>query len=84
MEHVPGRINIVCSLRLLLTLIKGRHGILTTLKGHKLAGQRITGLKCDTSGSVPIILAPRPSDDPNDPLVGSDFLQPSLYYANKL
>ena len=27
------------------------------------------GLKCDTSGSVPIILVPQPSDDPNDPLV---------------
>ncbi|EKD11872.1 uncharacterized protein L3040_009045 [Drepanopeziza brunnea f. sp. 'multigermtubi'] len=26
------------------------------------------GLKCDTSGSVPIILIPQPSDDPNDPL----------------
>ncbi|PVH85884.1 MFS transporter-like protein [Cadophora sp. DSE1049] len=26
------------------------------------------GLKCDTSGSVPIILVPQPSDDPNDPL----------------
>lgn len=29
-----------------------------------------TGLKCDTSGPVPIILVPQPSDDPNDPLVG--------------
>jgi hypothetical protein len=28
-----------------------------------------SGLKCDTSGSVPIILVPQPSDDPNDPLV---------------
>jgi hypothetical protein len=27
------------------------------------------GLKCDTSGPVPIILVPQPSDDPNDPLV---------------
>ncbi|TGJ88227.1 hypothetical protein E0Z10_g546 [Xylaria hypoxylon] len=26
------------------------------------------GLKCDRSGSVPIILIPQPSDDPNDPL----------------
>ena len=26
-------------------------------------------LKCDTSGKVPIILVPQPSDDPNDPLV---------------
>lgn len=26
-------------------------------------------LKRDTSGSVPIILVPQPSDDPNDPLV---------------
>ncbi|KAG5949686.1 hypothetical protein E4U60_002224 [Claviceps pazoutovae] len=25
-------------------------------------------LKCDTSGGVPIILVPQPSDDPNDPL----------------
>ncbi|KAH6635609.1 major facilitator superfamily domain-containing protein [Chaetomium sp. MPI-SDFR-AT-0129] len=25
-------------------------------------------LKCDTSGPVPIILVPQPSDDPNDPL----------------
>ncbi|UNI14694.1 hypothetical protein JDV02_001296 [Purpureocillium takamizusanense] len=27
-----------------------------------------TALKCDTSGKVPIILIPQPSDDPNDPL----------------
>ncbi|EJT74215.1 hypothetical protein GGTG_08059 [Gaeumannomyces tritici R3-111a-1] len=27
-----------------------------------------TGLKCDRSGPVPIILVPQPSDDPNDPL----------------
>ncbi|PHH79882.1 hypothetical protein CDD82_2107 [Ophiocordyceps australis] len=27
-----------------------------------------SSLKCDTSGSVPIILTPQPSDDPNDPL----------------
>lgn len=26
------------------------------------------GLKCDTSGPVPILLVPQPSDDPNDPL----------------
>ncbi|KAJ5328525.1 Major facilitator superfamily domain general substrate transporter [Penicillium brevicompactum] len=26
------------------------------------------GLKCDTSGSTPIILVPQPSNDPNDPL----------------
>lgn len=31
------------------------------------------GLKCDTSGPVPIILVPQPSDDPNDPLVGKIF-----------
>jgi hypothetical protein len=28
-------------------------------------------LKYDRSGSVPIILVPQPSDDPNDPLVRS-------------
>ena len=28
-------------------------------------------LKCDTSGPLPIILVPQPSDDPNDPLVGT-------------
>ncbi|KAK4121709.1 MFS general substrate transporter [Parathielavia appendiculata] len=28
----------------------------------------VEGLKCDTSGPVPIILVPQPSDDPNDPL----------------
>ncbi|KAK3389503.1 major facilitator superfamily domain-containing protein [Podospora didyma] len=28
----------------------------------------VEGLKCDTSGRVPIILVPQPSDDPNDPL----------------
>lgn len=27
-----------------------------------------TRLKCDTSGALPIILVPQPSDDPNDPL----------------
>lgn len=33
-----------------------------------------TGLKYDRSGSVPIILVPQPSDDPNDPLVGSSLV----------
>ncbi|KAJ4300543.1 hypothetical protein N0V88_003221 [Collariella sp. IMI 366227] len=28
----------------------------------------VEGLKCDTSGPIPIILVPQPSDDPNDPL----------------
>ncbi|KAK0666476.1 putative MFS transporter [Cercophora samala] len=28
----------------------------------------VEGLKCDTSGPMPIILVPQPSDDPNDPL----------------
>ncbi|KAK0620946.1 major facilitator superfamily domain-containing protein [Immersiella caudata] len=32
------------------------------------AADGATGLKCDTSGPVPIILVPQPSDDPNDPL----------------
>jgi len=31
-------------------------------------GTHARGLKCDTSGPVPIILVPQPSDDPNDPL----------------
>ncbi|CAI7633424.1 unnamed protein product [Penicillium bialowiezense] len=30
--------------------------------------QSSIGLKCDTSGSTPIILVPQPSNDPNDPL----------------
>lgn len=32
------------------------------------AADRVDGLKYDTSGPVPIILVPQPSDDPNDPL----------------
>ncbi|KAK0719460.1 major facilitator superfamily domain-containing protein [Lasiosphaeris hirsuta] len=32
------------------------------------AADGMQGLKCDTSGPVPIILVPQPSDDPNDPL----------------
>jgi MFS family permease len=32
------------------------------------AANGVQGLKCDTSGPVPIILVPQPSDDPNDPL----------------
>ncbi|KAK4215311.1 major facilitator superfamily domain-containing protein [Rhypophila decipiens] len=32
------------------------------------AADGVQGLKCDTSGPVPIILVPQPSDDPNDPL----------------
>ncbi|KAG7288105.1 hypothetical protein NEMBOFW57_007628 [Staphylotrichum longicolle] len=32
------------------------------------AANGVDGLKCDTSGPVPIILVPQPSDDPNDPL----------------
>lgn len=37
-------------------------------------------LKYDRRGAVPIILVPQPSDDPNDPLVGSDanHLQPIM------
>lgn len=34
----------------------------------QFAPDGVTGLKCDTSGPVPIILVPQPSDDPNDPL----------------
>ncbi|KAF8863362.1 MFS general substrate transporter [Acephala macrosclerotiorum] len=34
----------------------------------RAAGSESAGLKCDTSGPVPIILVPQPSDDPNDPL----------------
>jgi hypothetical protein len=32
------------------------------------AADGVEGLKCDTTGPVPIILVPQPSDDPNDPL----------------
>lgn len=32
------------------------------------AANGVDGLKCDTSGPMPIILVPQPSDDPNDPL----------------
>ncbi|KUJ22371.1 MFS transporter-like protein [Mollisia scopiformis] len=34
----------------------------------QVAGPESAGLKRDTSGPVPIILVPQPSDDPNDPL----------------
>ncbi|CZT42732.1 related to transporter protein HOL1 [Rhynchosporium secalis] len=34
----------------------------------QVATSETAGLKCDTSGPVPIILVPQPSDDPNDPL----------------
>ena len=30
-------------------------------------------LKYDRSGTVPVILVPQPSDDPNDPLVNPTF-----------
>lgn len=33
-----------------------------------VAAEGDSGLKCDRSGPVPIILVPQPSDDPNDPL----------------
>lgn len=35
---------------------------------YALDGRAAEYLKCDTSGPVPIILVPQPSDDPNDPL----------------
>lgn len=35
----------------------------------QVASAESAGLKCDTSGPVPIILVPQPSDDPRDPLV---------------
>ncbi|KAI9650230.1 hypothetical protein NHQ30_000243 [Ciborinia camelliae] len=34
----------------------------------QVASDASVGLKCDRSGSVPIILVPQPSDDPRDPL----------------
>ncbi|EMR86092.1 putative major facilitator superfamily transporter protein [Botrytis cinerea BcDW1] len=34
----------------------------------QVASAESAGLKCDTSGPVPIILVPQPSDDPRDPL----------------
>jgi hypothetical protein len=37
----------------------------------QVATSESTGLKCDTSGPIPIILVPQPSDDPNDPLVST-------------
>jgi hypothetical protein len=38
------------------------------LERPQVATGEHTGLKCDASGPVPIILVPQPSDDPNDPL----------------
>ncbi|KAL2159444.1 hypothetical protein VTH06DRAFT_2449 [Thermothelomyces fergusii] len=38
------------------------------LERPQYAADGVEGLKCDTSGPVPIILVPQPSDDPNDPL----------------
>ncbi|KAJ5367394.1 Major facilitator superfamily domain general substrate transporter [Penicillium brevicompactum] len=35
---------------------------------YETNAQSSIGLKCDTSGSTPIILVPQPSNDPNDPL----------------
>jgi len=40
----------------------------------QIATDRTTGLKCDTSGPLPIILVPQPSDDPNDPLVSIRYI----------
>ncbi|KAL2072532.1 hypothetical protein VTL71DRAFT_11875 [Oculimacula yallundae] len=38
------------------------------LERPQAATAESVGLKCDTSGPVPIILVPQPSNDPNDPL----------------
>lgn len=75
MEHVPGLSSMVYSLEgLPLTLIKGTTRYFDDPERPQIAREGITGLKCDTSGPVPIILVPQPSDDPNDPLVCLDFL----------
>ena len=42
-------------------------------------GELDSRLKYDRSGSVPIILVPQPSDDPNDPLVRS-FSPRNLFF----
>lgn len=75
MDHVPGATH----LRLLPGCFRARctDGNLRALgttryfddpERPQYAADGIEGLKCDTSGPVPVILVPQPSDDPNDPL----------------
>ncbi|KAI9818152.1 MAG: hypothetical protein M1827_000777 [Pycnora praestabilis] len=52
----------------LLTLQSGTAFVLDDASRPIEAGAIDSRLKYDTSGSVPIILVPQPSDDPNDPL----------------
>ena len=74
MEHVPGASS---TASLLTAPLVDRSAYLSTGTAFVLddASRPVdpnvadSGLKYDTSGKVPVILVPQPSDDPNDPLV---------------
>lgn len=56
-------------------MIKGTTRYFDDPERPRMATEAAAGLKCDTSGPVPIILVPQPSVDPNDPLVYPDRLR---------
>lgn len=69
-QHVPGTIIAIAE-----QPNQSLHGFAGTSFIHDDASRPFhavdvhSGLKYDRSGSVPVILVPQPSDDPNDPLV---------------
>lgn len=54
---------------LLMTVLSGTSYVLEDAEHRIYDEHHQSGLKCDRSGPVPIILVPQPSDDPYDPLV---------------
>ena len=73
MDHVPGmRPAGNRSLRQRVSLLTiatiGTTRYFDDPERPQYAADGVQYLKCDTSGPVPIILVPQPSDDPNDPL----------------
>lgn len=70
MEHVPGRTSAIFGRKFYFLLTNsGTTRYYDDPERPQIATAASAGLKCDTSGSVPIILIPQPSDDPRDPLV---------------
>lgn len=72
-EHVPGLKTscILCQKDVVLTRSAGTSFVLDDASRPTLSQDTDAKLKYDRRGAIPIILVPQPSDDPNDPLVGS-------------
>jgi hypothetical protein len=75
MEHVPGMFSTFACLPAPRITSVGTTRYFDDPERPQAATSESVGLKCDTSGPIPIILVPQPSDDPNDPLVGTSGVE---------